>query len=106
MLPMSGLSEVGGIVSDTIFRKKVNERRTVTSVEKKTEKRTRKPTVCAYQPSRAGPSAPLRACELSCSMGRTLSTCVIDLSVSDFGPRPDDHFPSYFLFLKRNSPIV
>lgn len=38
VLPMSGLSEVGGIVSDTIFRKKVNERRTVTSVEKKTEK--------------------------------------------------------------------
>jgi len=31
---MRGLSDVGGIVSATIFRKNVNERRTVTSVGK------------------------------------------------------------------------
>jgi hypothetical protein len=33
-LPMRGLSDVGGIVSATMFRKNVNERRTVTSVGK------------------------------------------------------------------------
>lgn len=43
LLPMSGLSEVGGIVADTMFRKNVNESRTVTSVENKT-RITFKPT--------------------------------------------------------------
>jgi len=35
VLPIRGLSDVGGMVSDTMLRKNVNERRTVTSVEKK-----------------------------------------------------------------------
>ena len=33
-LPMRGLSDVGGIVSATMFRKNVNDSRTVTSVGK------------------------------------------------------------------------
>lgn len=37
-LPIRGLSDVGGIVSATMFRKNVNERRTVTSVGKTKKK--------------------------------------------------------------------